>query len=299
MPVSQTDQAFIYGGVTNVSMSEDQFDLGHGLRIVRTYAHLFSTNMMAFSPPGGLLGIHGGPWKAAKGGFAYDISIELCVPTNQPLPGALMAQDAIWLIAALLRVSKYPYLMVPVISTHSFGAVAQSTEEPNLEPFETVPRIMRAPEENPPVLDADSLGWLYDVWPNTAELIRKNEQFHTAFRAFDQSTLRGRTSSSLLMVWGALEQLFAPSTAELRYRVSSNIASYLNPPGEQRLKAYREILKLYSDRSTAAHTAKIIDQSALIQSFVLMRNSLVQMIDRNHVPTQTELEEMIFVPQIT
>ena len=99
------------------------------------------------------------------------------------------------------------------------------------------------------------------------------------------------------MVWGALEQLFAPSKAELRYRVSSNIAAYLNPPGEKRLEAYREILDLYNHRSTAAHTAKDVDQSAFLSSYVLMRNALVRMVDEQHVPDQKELERAIFSPE--
>lgn len=102
------------------------------------------------------------------------------------------------------------------------------------------------------------------------------------------------TSSSLLVVWGALEQLFAPSTAELRYRVASNIEAYLNPPGEKRLQTYREILDLYNHRFTAAHTAKDVDLSALLGSYVLMRNALVRMVDEQHIPDQKELEQTIF-----
>jgi hypothetical protein len=287
----------MFGGIMNVELAELSFDLGSGVRLERTFAHLMSVNLMAFAPAkeGG---VHPAPWKAAKGGFGYDISVEIQVPTGGILPGSLQPREAIWLIAALVRLAKCPYLMVPVISSHPFGAIADSPEEPTLEPFETERRLFQPAEERHAVLDSELLTWVSRVWSPTADLIKRDSRFDSAFRAFDLCTVRGRTSSSLLTVWGALEQLFAPSTAELRYRVSSNIAAYLNPPGEKRLEAYREILDLYNHRSTAAHTAKDVDQSAFLGSYVLMRNALVRMVDEQHVPDQKELERAIFLQNL-
>jgi hypothetical protein len=285
----------MFGGIMNVDLAERSFDLGSGVRLERTFAHLMSVNLMAFAPAKEGRH-HPGPWKAAKGGFGYDISVEIQVPTDGTLPGSLQPREAIWLIAALVRLAKCPYLMVPVISSHPFRAIADSPEEPTLEPFETEMRLLRPAEGRHAVLDSELLTWISRVWSPTADLMKQDSRFDSAFRAFDLCTVRGRTSSSLLTVWGALEQLFAPSTAELRYRVSSNIAAYLNPPGEKRLNAYREILDLYNHRSTAAHTAKDAAQSAFLGSYVLMRNALVRMVDEQHVPNQKELERAIFSP---
>jgi hypothetical protein len=286
----------LYGGFMNVELPDGSFDLGSGIRLERTFAHLMSVNLMAFAPAAEGRH-HPAPWKAAKGGFGYDISVEIQVPTGGTLPSSLQPRDAIWLIASLIRLAKCPYLMVPVISSHSFGAIAGSAEEPTLEPFETEMRLLRATEARHAVLDSELLTWVSRVWPLTANLMKGDSRFDSAFRAFDLCTVRDRTSSSLLTVWGALETLFAPSAGELRYRVSSNIAAYLNPPGEKRLQVYREILELYNHRSTAAHTAKDADQSALLSSYVLMRNAIVRMVDDQHVPNQRELEQAIFSPE--
>jgi hypothetical protein len=292
------DRSTLYGGIMNAELAETDFELGDGVRLKRTFAHLMSVNLMAFAPPVEDGKHHGGPWKSARGGRGYDITIEIQVPIDGVLPGSLPARETVWLFAALVRLAKCPYLMVPVISSHSFEVIAGSEEEPILEPFETEMRLFSAPDQSSAILDSDLLTWVSQVWSPTAKLMGQDKRFDSAFRAFDLCTIRGRTSSSLLTVWGALEQLFAPSTSELRYRVSSNIAAYLNPPGENRLKAFREILDLYNHRSTAAHTAKDADQSALLRSYILMRNALVLMIQEQRVPDQKELEQAIFSPKL-
>jgi hypothetical protein len=292
------DRQFIYGGMMNVELSENCFDLGHEVRIEKTFAHLMSVNMMAFSPaPEGKP--HPSPWRAAKGGFGYDVSVEIRVPTGVALPGSLDPRDTIWLIAALLRLSVFPYLMVPIISDRAFSSVVESASEPVLEPLETERRLLQPAKDEGGVIGQNASAWIRKFWPVTAELLKKQSRFAAALRAFDSCTLRGRSSSSLLTLWGGLEQLFSPSTAELRYRVSSNLAAYLHPPGDERLAKYREILELYNKRSTAAHTASEIDQGSLVKSYIVMRNVLIRMVEDQHVPTQAELESAIFAPTIS
>jgi hypothetical protein len=142
-------QATLYAGLSHVTHDGEPFDLGHGIILSSTYAHLFAANMMAFGratkgKP------HPAPWRAARGGFGYDIEVELAVPTGQKLPGGLSSEDAVWLIAALLRLAEYAYLMVPVISDVSFSDAATSKQEPLLRPFEIEPRILHAGDEQFP-----------------------------------------------------------------------------------------------------------------------------------------------------
>jgi hypothetical protein len=50
---------------------------------------------MAFAPaPAG--GYHPAPWSAAKGGFAFDIHVELYVPASFKLTDWLDRSDIIW-----------------------------------------------------------------------------------------------------------------------------------------------------------------------------------------------------------
>jgi hypothetical protein len=54
------------------------------------------------------------------------------------------------------------------------------------------------------------------------------------------------------------------------------------------------VLKLYDARSKAAHTSSDIEDAPLVQSFVIMRNALVKMIDEEAIPTQETFEKKLF-----
>jgi len=283
---------FLYGAVSGVTLATDSFDLGEGVEIRQTFAHLFSANMMAFArpEPGHH---HPPPWRAAKGGFSYDIEAEIRAPSRTSLGESFDAKETIWWIAALLRMARFPYLSIPVVSDHPFSEISQSDQEPTLTPFETEGRIFSPAHGVISVLESENLEWVRDKWVLAGKLLNQNPKFYSVVKAFDLATLRGRASSSLLAMWGGLEQIFAPTPGELRYRVAALMASYLEAHGTTRLSLYREILKLYNERCVAAHTAQEVEIGHLVQTYVIMRNVLVKMIDINQVPTQADLETLL------
>lgn len=146
--------------------------------------------------------------------------------------------------------------MVPVISDVPFDAAAASEREPLLRPFELEPRILHPGDAEIARLSAENLSWIKEVWPRSAELLRICPPLNLALRAADACTVRSRPASALLTAWGALEELFAPSRAELRFRVSAHIAAYLEPVGPKRLETFKFVADLYNARSKAAHNCK-------------------------------------------
>ncbi len=284
----------IYGGISNVTISVSEIDLGYGVSLRQTYAHLMSPFLMAFSPaPEG--GAHPPPWKAASGGDAYDIHVEIAVTEPAQLPAGLSGNQVIWLIAALLRIASYPYLSVVVLSDVDFSSAARAINQPNLKPFEVSQRSFKKPGELPQSLSETDIAWVRRIWPTAADMMNKSASFRSAFKAFDESSVVGRTSASLLAVWGGLEQLFSPSGSELSFRVSAYVASYLQRAGDDRLRLFKTIQKLYGARSKAAHTANDIDRAHFIESFVIMRNILVRILDDGKIPTQDDLQNLLFV----
>lgn len=248
---------------------------------------------MAFSRPSGK-GAHPAPWKPAKGGLGIDIDVEIKAPAASCEDYDTDAMSKIWWIAALLRLGNAPYLTVPVISNQPFDLIPHQQEEPTLTPFEIEPRMFSAPENKPGCLSSDSLEWVKEKWVLGLELLNANQKFQTSIRAFDSATIHGKPSSSLLGLWGALEQLFAPSPGELRFRTAALLASYLESPGQKRHDLYKKIRKLYDERSTAAHLTKNVEYGPVVETYVLLRNALVKMIDQNEIPSQEILEGLLF-----
>ena len=63
----------LYAGVSGLELAEESFDLGDGVVLSRTYAHLMAPFVMAFKRPAEHDQPHPGPWKSLGGGFAFDI----------------------------------------------------------------------------------------------------------------------------------------------------------------------------------------------------------------------------------
>jgi hypothetical protein len=106
---------------------------------------------------------HPSPWRAAKGGFAYDITIELKVPNEQILAG-LNAEEAMRWVMALLRLSYAPYLTAPVTIDMPFADAAHSKIEPTITPFEVEPRFFVKPEDSLSNRKIDQESWSSITW---------------------------------------------------------------------------------------------------------------------------------------
>ena len=75
----------LFAGIAGVDSEIEEFEIGHGVMLRRTYAHFMAPFLMASSPakPGAA---HPTPWSAVKGGLGFDISLELHVPATFKLP---------------------------------------------------------------------------------------------------------------------------------------------------------------------------------------------------------------------
>lgn len=284
----------IYAGLSRVRYEGEPFDLGYGIQIKSTFAHLFSAPMMAFARPSKGTS-HPAPWRAAQGGgFAHDIEVELSLPSDESYPHGLSARRIAELLASLLRL-EHMALTVPVISNLSFSEAATADGTPVLEPFETGTRIVSFADAEREMITKSQLQWLKETWPKAAAMVSESAAFDAALSAADNCTVEGRIASSLLLAWGALEGLFAiGSTSEVRYRVASNIACFNKPFGAERLDLFRETKKLYDARSKVAHSAKDADLGELLRSFVILRNSIVRILAVGQVPTLESLEQLKF-----
>ena len=290
--------AFLEGqlvaGLSGVELEFQSLELGEGLRLAKTYAHLMAPYMMAFkqAPPGGH---HPGPWKAACGGFGFDVTAELVVPLGFcPSRWGNRLNVIKWIIA-LLRLWASPNATAPVLSNMPFADAAEAEDDQvTLVPYETLPRgiVLEAPEGT--TLTQERLAWVVEHWQSGSALQNEDTAFHLAFEALDQVHFVRDPGLALVSTWAAIESLFSPAKAELRFRVSALLASYLEPPGSARRALQKRLQKLYDARCSAAHGKVRNRPETLVETMQVLREAIIKMISAQHIPSSSELDGLLF-----
>jgi hypothetical protein len=257
----------LHAGISNIVLDPDAIDLGDGIFLRKTYAHLMAHFVMAFAPPppGSF---HPGPWKATHGNasFTADITTELCVPGNiqKRYP---IAQT----IAFMLRFGINPAASISAVANRSFASLKDVPDrEAIIIPIETGRRHFPLSSEND-IATADRLQWIKNYWSSTHELRQRHPEFALAAAAISTGQFVHNSALILVSLWAALEALFSPSTMELKFRVSSLIAAYLEPAGDGRHSLQKQISKLYDRRSSAAHGQPGFAAQDILDTFNLLR----------------------------
>jgi hypothetical protein len=283
----------MYAGLTCIELEEENFDLGEGVFLRKTFGHVMAPFTMAFARPAEYDQPHPGPWKSLGGGFAFDIEAELKLPPN--ISGSKHGQmDVARTILAVLRLGIHPAIQLPVFANHSFREIASIPDRATwLRPFDFEPRYFPLDADSQ-VFGAAEAEWVRDRWRTVLRLRQEDAAFALALDALDRGQFIHTTALALVSLWAALEALFSPSTSELKFRVSTFIAAYLEPPGETRLTLQKQVAKLYDKRSAAAHGRPNHASEDLLETFNLLARALRHMVDEGSVPNKDDLERALF-----
>ncbi len=282
--------AGLYLGLSGLVLEKDTFGLGKGITLKRTFAHLMAPYIVAFAPagPGG---VHPAPWKPARGGSGYDIVAELFVPNSSTEGDAWELQRT---LTFLLRVGVNPAATATAMASHSFSEMqGVSDNEARIMPVEAKPRVFRLSVHNSSMNEAGAK-WVADRWETTHKLISEHKEFDLGVAAIEAAQFERNGALSMMSLWAALEAMFSRERSELRFRVSSYIAAYIEPFGPARRDLQKKLGKLYDKRSATTHGAVDVDNDALFETVNVLRKVLIMMIDAGKVPTREELEQRLF-----
>lgn len=289
----ELDEFELFGGLSGARLPVEVFNFGRGIAVSRTYAHLMAPFMMAFSPAE-----HGrphlAPWRAAKGGFAFDIDAQIHVPREFKPPEWFDRLNTVWWFVALLRFRATPFVLVPVVASGPFAKAKDDNEETHFWPMEVEQRLLILEEKASHEICEDDLEWIRRHWWDAGKLMNRSQEFSLLFQACAQCMFARNPALALLSLWGALEGLFSPAKTELRFRVSANIAAYLEPPGLPRMELQKKVAKLYDARSQAAHGGADLPKDALQESYALTKRVITKVIEANNAPNREELDTVLF-----
>lgn len=282
----------VHVGLTGLDIEKETIDLGEGISLKGTYAHLMAPFIVAFKPAEAGKP-HPAPWKPARGGFTFDINAELMVPAN--IENKFNDKtEVVRIIIFLLRLGCNPAILAPVFSNYSFEIIPEMDDNSTiLIPFETNHRHFPLGVSGSQ-LCPESIKWVKDNWGVTYRLVAESPEFSLAVEALNSGQFVQNTTLTMVSLWGALEALFSPANSELKFRVSSLIASYIEEPGVKRLEAQKSIAKLYDKRSSAAHGKPKHGGDDLLATFNLLGKVLCKIINEKEVPSKEKLEQGLF-----
>ena len=289
MPDERPD---IYAGLAGAKLAVDRFDLGDGIILEQTFAHLMGPLLMAFSPSQG--GPHPAPWRAVSDGVGFDVHIQIHFPASLEQSVGIGQEGAFNWVNALLRLRIGPTIVFPVFSNAPFQEGKERENGIRYWPYEIEARMLRLTTERIPILHEIDLAWVARHWKQSSDLAHRHLDFYFLLEAMHQCAFAKRSNLALLWLWAGLEGVFSPAKTELRYRISALIAAYLEQPGEARLQLQKRIAKLYDGRSTSAHGRDDKAHDSLVNTFELVRRVVTKMIEENAVPTAEQLEARLF-----
>lgn len=281
----------VYAGLWGLPL-RDEIDFGHDVRLRPTYVHVMTHTMLAFSKPERPAAHHPAPWKATTGVSAYDVEAELCVPATY-MRKKVARLDVAKSLVALLRLYVHPDIRFAVNASQPFAGLATAPDLIVARQIEIDPRHFDFGQISTDGCE-QRLDWVKQYWETALDLIEQSSEFRLALDVYLSGQFIPNPAMVMVATWGALEALFIDAKAELRFRVSALLAAYMEPRGKTRSALQKKAAKLYDKRSAAAHGSSKHELTDLVESFYLLRDVLIRMIEAGRVPTTAELEARLF-----
>jgi len=129
--------ADLYAGLTNLKLLPQwgEYQLGEGLVLRPTFAHMTTSHMLAFEPTG-LLRKHAAPWKATSMFESFEIHTELHIPVQYKPPKGLSHYDVARTITVMMRLRCDAKIRFLVMSPRTLSGIATAADDIEIIPVE-------------------------------------------------------------------------------------------------------------------------------------------------------------------
>jgi hypothetical protein len=230
------------------------------------------------------------PWRTVDANdeaVAVDLLAELSVPeSSDPADPTLHIDWASW-ITLLLRLVTKDVVTITLVSPVDSRGLRDGRAEATLS--ERIPAVLARS-----IVTVEMANWIALNWYPSFNL-NYNDAVLYAFAALYHSH-RSSKALGMVSVWAGLERIFSTKDAELKYRVCTNLAAFLEPPGESRYRLFKQLAKLYDDRSKAAHGSPMKNPNAYEESVGIASRALLRIVETKSVPDKDYLERELLAP---
>jgi hypothetical protein len=282
-----------YACITDIDLAGTTIELGKGLVLSPAYVHVMAHAMLAFKRPEAGKP-HPGPWVGVPGGFSLEASAQLYVPGTYKR-AKTVNYNVVRRLVGLMRMWVPPTIQLAFVSQVHFEEIPAEAQRSGVAALSLETEMLRlrvntSIDHSP----AELIEWVRKYWETTLDLAEQHASFELALEAIDQVWFMKSKPLALVALWGALEALFTGQKSELRFRVSSMLAAYLEPAGPARAALQKAAAKLYDARSSAAHGSNDHSDKEWLDSYELLRRAIVRMVEERKVPTIRDLEALLF-----
>lgn len=278
-----------YYFLSGIKPDFDYFDLGHGVSLSRTFVHLMAHPILSFAPakqgkpsPG--------PWRTVVTNgeaVSVDLLVELAIPESGDTSDPTLHIDWASWITLLLRFLTLNTVTITLVSPVDSRRLRDGVAEATLS--ERIPAVSEWSN-----ISAETASWLKQNWYRSFGLSYNDTVLYAVSSLYHSH--RSSKDLGMVSVWAGLERIFSTKDAELKYRVCTNLASFLEPPGESRYQLFKHLSSLYNDRSKAAHGSPMKNPSAYEESVRIASRALLRIIEINSVPDKDDFERELLAP---
>lgn len=280
----------LFGGITGADLDAEEVELLPGLRLRRTYAHIFAPFTLAFRRPEKPRTPHPGPWRTAGGGTAWDMTIELAIDAGEP-PFTFDRLNTLWLVIALLRLRTALGVRMAVLSPLAFHEVASDPRELDFLTVETHPVQLQTGQvtrQQGTITEADTK-WLRATLPVAAAALT-TDHVRSAFMMFDDICWAVRPQAGILVAWGAIECALRPGRRDTGARLSRCIAALLTDERPEASRIQQQAAQLYDARGRIAHAGDRPGVSDFLDTVQMARRVFTALLTSSTMPKADELE---------
>jgi len=283
--VGDLEKIPLYGCLTGFTLPVENFQVGPGLLLKRTFVDTFGGWSMGFVAPHAPGMPHPAPWAPVNGQSSSMLKarVELAI-SETVLEGFTLPTATAWLVASLLRLRMDSPVRIAVLANMPFDTMAENWRSVEAVAFETGTKqwgVFRADSVQGKIED---LLWLKRCLPVAAKLYQ-DERFQRAFSIYDEALWAPRKELATILVWTALEILFEASGEQNKTRAISELASeWIGYDKADRDRAYNVIRELYHKRGRAVHVGREIETVDFIQSLQICKAVFGNVLSRERLP---------------
>ena len=230
--------------------------------------------------------------------FCYrDDNFEIISSENNSTIGYDILNRA-WLLNTLLVIRKHIFINSIALLNLSWNNIREIDKSTsvcaNLCDYHV--KMLSADKLTKPALNKEDVSWISTYFETANVLANRSEKFKYILEVINSWRYCIDIRSAISIIWAAIESIVDVAT-EITYRLSLSISSLLIERGDDRIKKFKEIKNLYGQRSKVVHGSNIKTSEsakALIDSFNLLSELTIYMIEKNKTPEEIDFTTAIF-----